>query len=227
MNILKKGSEGTEVANWQRFLISQGFDIQADGEFGLKTENATRAFQASHGLTSDGIVGPSSLKAAAAFRQQIHTVKPAIADSFSDKDLLKVEPGFASKVQQIIELAKADGFTLDVTQGLRTVEEQNTLFAKGRTRPGKVVTNARGGQSNHNYGVAADLAFLVNGKISWDEKLYQNIGRWSDAAGLAWGGNWNFVDLPHVELKGLPSYKTLLALYNQGGLQAVWKKYHA
>lgn len=224
--LLKKGMESQEVANWQRFLISQGFDLEADGDFGTKTESATRQFQASQDLRGDGIVGEMTFAAAEKMKvATVGSVKRLPENKEVETDgnwiaLLSVHPVVEKKANEIIELAKAEGFTLKVTQGYRSFKTQDALFAK---RP--KVTNARGGQSMHNYGLAVDVAFVVNGKISWDEKLYKNIGRWADAVGLEWGGNWRFVDLPHVQLKGLPSYKVLLPLYNQGGLKAVWDKY--
>lgn len=130
----------------------------------------------------------------------------------------------------MIALAKAEGYELRVSQGLRTWGEQDKLYAQGRTRPGKKVTNARGGQSYHNYGLAFDLVFVVNGKISWDEKLYRNIGRWAKEVGLDWGGNWRFRDLPHCQLPGMTSIKALRETYNQHGggekgIRAVWEKF--
>ena len=115
--------------------------------------------------------------------------------------LAKVLPELQTKCLQIISIAAAAGFVLLVTQGLRTVAEQNALYAQGRTAPGKIVTNARGSQSNHTTGKAVDFAFVVNGEISWDENLYQKLGAWAATVGLHWGGNWKTIkDKPHVEI---------------------------
>lgn len=117
--------------------------------------------------------------------------------------LSQVKPLLADKCRQIIELAKAEKYTLLVTNGYRSNEEQDKLYRIGRRGiPGeKKVTNAKGGQSNHNTKDAIDFAFIINGEVSWDEKLYQNIGRWAKVVGLKWGGNWKlFKDLPHVEI---------------------------
>lgn len=62
---LKRGSTGSEVSAWQTFLRGQGFGIEVDGVFGLGTEDATKAFQRSRGLTPDGLVGPATAAAAA------------------------------------------------------------------------------------------------------------------------------------------------------------------
>jgi peptidoglycan L-alanyl-D-glutamate endopeptidase CwlK len=92
----------------------------------------------------------------------------------------------------------------------RSPEEQNELYAKGRTKPGKIVTNAKGGQSDHNFtldGKPASKAFdavplrKIEGKnrAVWnDPKLWALMGEVAERIGLKWGGNWkNFVDKPH------------------------------
>lgn len=222
MDILKLNSEGSEVANWQRFLISQGYLLDADGEFGAKTAAATRAFQASKGVRADGIVGDVTFNLAEQMQPSaIGSVKSPAPGSGTGK-LDGVVPSLASKARQIVALATAEGFTLRVSQGLRTFAEQDALF---RRRP--VVTRARGGQSMHNYGLAVDFVFVVDGKPSWDEKLYKNIGRWVDeVGGIEWGGRWKrFIDYPHIQLAKLPPTKILLPIYQKGGLQAVWKQY--
>ena len=124
-------------------------------------------------------------------------------DRQNAEKLSKVKPELAEKCRQIIELAKAEKYTLLVTNGFRSVEEQNKLYAIGRRgiKGEKKVTNAKGGQSNHNFKEAVDFAFIINGEISWDEKLYQNIGRWAKIVGLKWGRNFKAItDKPHVEL---------------------------
>lgn len=124
-------------------------------------------------------------------------------NSINSMRLADVKPELAEKCRAIIALAASEGFALIVTQGFRSVEEQNRLYQIGRRGIAgeRKVTNARGGQSNHNHREAVDFAFVVAGEISWDERLYQNIGRWAKQAGLKWGGDWkSFKDFPHVEL---------------------------
>jgi peptidoglycan LD-endopeptidase CwlK len=90
-----------------------------------------------------------------------------------------------------------------VTTGLRTYEQQNDLYSQGRTTEGGVVTNARGGESYHNFGLAVDVVPLTdNGGIDWGasqlEDGWSTIGNYGAATGLEWGGNWeSFVDRPH------------------------------
>lgn len=101
------------------------------------------------------------------------------------------------------------------THTLRTFAEQDKLFAQGRTAPGKIVTRARGGQSYHNYGLAIDIALLVdtdrNGTFetaSWDTRSdFDQDGRadWMEVVdifkryGWEWGGDWRFIDKPHFQ----------------------------
>lgn len=98
---------------------------------------------------------------------------------------------------------------------LRTFAEQDALFAQGRTKPGKKVTNARGGQSYHNYGLAVDIVLLVdkdgNGTFesaAWDTKSDfdgDKVADWMEVVnifkrhGWIWGGDWKFTDPPHFE----------------------------
>jgi peptidoglycan L-alanyl-D-glutamate endopeptidase CwlK len=96
------------------------------------------------------------------------------------------------------------------THTLRTIAEQDALYAQGRTKPGKKVTNAKGGQSYHNFGLAIDICLILDGKeVSWDiSKDYDGdkIADWMEAVaifksrGWEWGGDWaKFRDAPHFQ----------------------------
>jgi hypothetical protein len=67
--MMKLGDKGTNVKNWQIFLLSKGFDVKADGYFGPNTERATKQFQISKGIESDGIVGESTKRFANANKE--------------------------------------------------------------------------------------------------------------------------------------------------------------
>lgn len=86
-------------------------------------------------------------------------------------------------------------------QTLRTTKEQDTLYAQGRTKVGNIVTNAKGGYSFHNFGVAFDVCPVVNKKLEWnDKKIFKKIGTIGLSLGLEWGGAWKaFKDLPHFQ----------------------------
>lgn len=139
------------------------------------------------------------------------------------KRLEKLHPELSKRIRDLIDTFAARGTQVEVVQGLRTFAEQDALFAQGRTKPGPVVTNARGGQSNHNYGLAADLCPFVNGKPDFTANAtFVAIGAEAVKRGLEWGGNWKkFIDKPHVQLPGM-SIAECRRLFNKGGLDAVW-----
>ena len=115
---------------------------------------------------------------------------------------------------------------------LRTFAEQDALYAQGRTKPGAIVTKAKGGQSYHNYGLAIDIVLLVdkdgNGTYetaSWDEKTDfdgDNKADWIEIVeifkryGWEWGGDWRFKDDPHFQKTFGKSIAQLQSLYNTG-----------
>lgn len=250
MRTMKLNDRGNDVANLQRVLQAMGIDIDPDGYYGPKTTAWVRYFQRTNGLVADGIAGPKTIERIDEVfepsRNNFTSSAEVGADPFTEVDLGNLDSqdlvkrfkrlkGVHPRLQQIganvVDAAAAEGIDLLITQGLRTFAYQDGLYAQGRTKPGKIVTSARAGQSRHNYGGAIDFARRLNGKITWDGKYYKVIGRLAKAEGLIWGGDWNFVDLPHVELAGLPdSYKDMLKVYNAngketGGIEAVWSKY--
>lgn len=111
----------------------------------------------------------------------------------------------ADKTQNVIKKMAKKGIYLCVAQGYRSSAEQNALYAQGRTKPGAVVTNAKGGQSNHNYGVAVDLClYTSDGKnVIWESTTsrWKTVVSAMKAEGFEWGGDWkSFKDYPHFEL---------------------------
>jgi len=98
------------------------------------------------------------------------------------------------------EVIKKTGWVIFITDGFRTAEEQTALYAKGRTKPGKIVTNAQAGQSAHNYGLAVDIAFQKNGVLSYDPNLYNLVYTVARKLGFTLGADWTgFSDKPHFE----------------------------
>jgi peptidoglycan L-alanyl-D-glutamate endopeptidase CwlK len=124
--------------------------------------------------------------------------------SRSTKDL---HPKVAELAHALIVRASENGTPIIITQTLRTKEEQDALYAQGRTKPGKIVTKAKGGESYHNYGLAFDVALVVGKRIVWDKNDlnknnkddWQEIGELGESVGLEWGGRWKFKDVPHFQ----------------------------
>lgn len=87
-----------------------------------------------------------------------------------------------------------------VTCTRRTQDDQDYLYAQGRTRPGPIVTWTR--TSKHVEGKAFDIAIIENGKITWEPAPYIEAGKIGEAVGLSWGGRWlKSPDRPHFQLK--------------------------
>ena len=115
-------------------------------------------------------------------------------------DINNLTPKIKGLMNKFLAECKKQGIDLIVTQGFRSIAEQNALYAQGRTKPGKIVTNAKGGQSKHNFGNAFDVCFLINKKASYAGD-WGKIGAIGELCGLKWGGRWKeFIDKPHFEI---------------------------
>ncbi|MBY6038164.1 M15 family metallopeptidase [Fictibacillus nanhaiensis] len=123
----------------------------------------------------------------------------------------QLHPIVAEKRDQLIQRAAQKGITIVITDDFRSAEEQDELYARGRTEEGTVVTHVEGGESYHNYGLAIDFALqLKDGTVVWDLKRDDNKNGKSDwmevvaiakEQGFSWGGDWyGFKDYPHLEM---------------------------
>jgi len=118
------------------------------------------------------------------------------------EDLL---PPVRERVERFLAACKEEGIDILVTSTYRDNASQDALYAQGRTKPGIKVTNARAGQSFHNYRCAVDVVPMKNGKPIWNAKdpVWQDIGRLGKAAGLEWAGDWvRFKEFPHFQYTG-------------------------
>jgi peptidoglycan L-alanyl-D-glutamate endopeptidase CwlK len=144
----------------------------------------------------------------------------------SRRRLDKVHPTLAAAIKVLIDALAQNGMQVEVVQGLRSFAEQDEIFRQGRSKPGPIVTRARGGQSNHNYGLAVDVVPFNGGQPNWNAPLgvWTTIGSEAEKLGMEWGGDWRkFVDKPHIQLPGM-SIAECLSLYRRGGnkLDLVW-----
>lgn len=108
----------------------------------------------------------------------------------SSRSLDDLRPEVRPRVDDFLAACKTAGIDILVTCTLRTMEEQAALYAQGRTAVGHIVTNAKPGQSAHNYGLALDVVPIVNGKPDWDgtHPVWNQIGSLGQAKGLQWLG---------------------------------------
>ena len=143
-------------------------------------------------------------------------------DSRSQKNLdsllPKVRPLFVQLLDHLQEHFAPKGIIPKYICGTRTWEEQEELFAKGRTAPGPRVTNAKGGFSNHNYGIAVDIGLFNDGRYLENSPYYLEIG---DVVALfpqlEWGGSWKSItDEPHVQYRTCRTIAQLRELVKAG-----------
>ena len=122
-------------------------------------------------------------------------------DSRSEENIKTLHQEVQPLAAKLIESALAQGINAKIIGGSRTYAEQDALYAQGRTTPGKIVTQAKGGQSWHNFGLAFDVGiFSRDSKVYYGESAaYRELGKLGQALGLQWGGDWKFVDEPHFQ----------------------------
>lgn len=113
-------------------------------------------------------------------------------------------PVMVIKMNQLVEECARQGLTIRITQTYRTVEQQDALYAQGRTKPGNIVTNARGSSysSMHQWGIAFDFC-RNDGRGAYNDSdgFFRKVGQIGKSLGLEWGGDWtSFVDKPHFQL---------------------------
>lgn len=140
-------------------------------------------------------------------------------DTISLDRINLLHPAIRNEVLQIANAIKfdTDNTSFRITQGLRTFEEQNKLYQQGRTVAGAKVTNAQGGKSMHNYGLAFDIVIIRDGKLSWDiDQDWMAVVKAYKEKNYSWGGDWKkFKDYPHFEKTFNFSVSDLLSKYKK------------
>lgn len=142
------------------------------------------------------------------------------------RDTKALHPDLQKKIIQLQKLCKKNGITIRIGECVRTVAEQDALYAQGRTKSGIKVTNCKGStySSMHQWGIAADFYLMMDidgdGKTSDDAfnnatRLFNKVGKLGQSVGLEWGGSWKSpVDMPHFQLPDWGSTaKQLKSLY--------------
>ncbi|WP_130604901.1 M15 family metallopeptidase [Cohnella abietis] len=126
-------------------------------------------------------------------------------------EVTQLHPIVDKNKEKLIERSKKAGIKILITSDFRSSKEQDALYRQGRSDKGAIVTQVKGGQSFHNYGLAIDFALLTpKGKAIWDMKYDGNKNGKSDwmevvaiakELGFAWGGDWKgFPDYPHLQM---------------------------
>ena len=152
-------------------------------------------------LYGEQLVPPPELPPMVFMTVEVEQARPMLASASRDWKL--VRPDFQQKLLMVFKIMREQhGYDMAILEGYRSPERQNTL-----AKLGTGVTNARAYQSWHQYGLAADCAFLREGKIvisekdAWAMRGYQLYGQVAESQGLTWGGRWKMMDLGHTELR--------------------------
>jgi peptidoglycan L-alanyl-D-glutamate endopeptidase CwlK len=189
----------TDVLFLQRILSVAGFyDGPLNGKFTAATDAAEDAF----------------FKKYEQIKLQLGEFDPR-----TESCIQMMIPEAQTKAREFMNAVKAEPLTYKLISGTRTYAEQDALFKK---RPR--VTKAKGGQSNHNFGIAWDVGIFENGKYyegktAKEDKAYVKLGALikQKVAGVEWGGDWeSFVDKPHYQLATGKSVKQLRTLLEKG-----------
>jgi peptidoglycan L-alanyl-D-glutamate endopeptidase CwlK len=121
-------------------------------------------------------------------------------DNVTDDRINTLHPAIQADARAAINELERQGVKVRVTSAYRSPEEQARLYSLGRSRGGNVVTNARAGQSYHNYGLALDVVEIRDGRPIWQKEAFIPIARVFKKYGFKWGGDFNsFKDYPHFE----------------------------
>ena len=168
-----------------------------------------RAVQLKLGVEVDGRAGPQTW--GAIYRRIVDRDSPLdaaltgsddLASARSEKVIGKLHPRVQAYARALYFKAREHGLTIQIISGLRSYAEQDALYAQGRTEPGNVVTNARAGHSNHNFGIAFDIGLFERNEYLGESPMYKAVGALGEELGLEWGGNWRtLVDQPHFQLR--------------------------
>lgn len=123
----------------------------------------------------------------------------------SSRSLLDLVPPVRDRAHKFLAECHAAGIDVLIYCTYRSPAEQDELYKIGRSLPGKIVTNARGGQSWHNFHAAFDFVPMINGKPQWGSKsLYTRCGTIAESLDLEWAGRWtgSLKETAHCQYRG-------------------------
>lgn len=193
----------SDVLFRQRLLKASGFDPGAlDGVWGPKTAKADDAFEA----------------AAEELKREL-----GVFDARSEAFIATLHIKAQRAARRFLAKARTFPVSVRLLSGTRSYAEQDALYAKGRGfTPGPKVTNAKGGQSNHNFGIAWDVGLFENGAYltganKREQDLYRTLATATADPEIEWGGSWkSFPDLPHYQLRTGKQLAEVRGLFEQG-----------
>lgn len=172
----------------------------------MNVQEIIAAVQKKLGVGVDGCAGPETWKAI--YQAVVGPLPAEVAkaqdrvDDRSETAIAQLQPEVRTYARALVHAAAFAGIEIKVISGFRSYAEQDVLFAQGRTRPGRRVTNCKGGESNHNFGIAFDIGVFDGPHYLPESPSYDAVGALGKQLGLEWGGDWtSLVDKPHFELR--------------------------
>ncbi|EDZ49000.1 peptidase M15 [Bacillus cereus] len=190
----------------QKKLQTEGvYSGVIDGIFGILTIRSTQEYQKKQHLYPSGDITPRT-------RHKLFNPNSQSEFYTSSNHLQSLHPYVEILAKEFLKLTKTNGLDVRIYSVFRSWSEQDKLFSLGRWKPGKKVTNARGGESYHNWGLAFDAAPYENNSIPWNNiKKFKQMGYIGEQLGLTWGGRFTtIVDYPHFEYSfGLSAWDLL------------------
>jgi peptidoglycan LD-endopeptidase CwlK len=152
-------------------------------------------------LEGEQLVPPAALPPEVFTTREVELIRPDIA--YASRDWALLDQEFVHRLLVVFKLMKErHGYQMALIEGYRSPQRQEELLAQGAH-----VTRAGANMSYHQYGLAADVAFFVNGRVAISERDphimrgYELYGEIAEQVGLTWGGRWKMQDYGHVELR--------------------------
>ena len=152
-------------------------------------------------LQGEQLVPPAPLPPLAFADAEVALLRPMLAQA--DRDWQRLDKDFAQRLLAVFNLMRErHGYEMTLLEGYRSPQRQERLAAAGSH-----VSNARAFQSYHQYGLAADCAFIrgerlvISERDPWAMRGYQLYGELAESAGMVWGGRWTMMDFGHIELR--------------------------
>ena len=168
---------------------------------GYETSTREANTQVAALLQGEQLVPPVALPPLVFATQEVEALRPMLVSASRNWALLN--PDFTQRLLTVFKIMKEKhGYDMAILEGYRSPERQNLLAGMGKS-----VTNAAAFQSWHQYGLAADCAFLRDGKLvisekdPWAMRGYQLYGEVAESVGMTWGGRWKMMDFGHTELR--------------------------
>lgn len=151
-------------------------------------------------LQGEQLMPPPPLPPEIFVTQEVTAIRQGLAGA--SREWMVLDDDFRQRLLTVFHLMAKRGYTMVLIEGYRSPERQAFLASLGAH-----VTNAGAFQSFHQYGLAADCAFIRNGKLviserdAWAMEGYRHYGELAESVGLVWGGRWKLMDFGHVELR--------------------------